>query len=372
MSKCFCHLNGYEVKDAKARKEIENVKSNIRQLSDITKKRFVCFGDSYLKGYTIGHVYYPTQSWGYKLQHRLGISDENFIMEGTTGGSFALEGGVHWQDQIDTLVVSNPETIDYIVLVGGTNDYESTRENLLNAVSLFASKCRAKFPNAVIVMGCIVGHVRHWGLDKGFTTINNYKTACMQNGIAFMGGLENTVRHLAYYQTDYLHVNETCQEIICDGIENFLLGGCIDTKIVGLAEFSAPTGTTHTFSQNNMITGINNDTAFLKNNLRTIVTLNGSTVKFDGSMFPIATVEKCDIIGRDDSPFQYPIQVTIQTGGTNPAFMVVSGELIIRDFNLYLSLYKLKADGSNWEDSIQPTAIILPPFYIEHTLCMNM
>lgn len=338
---------------------------------DISKKRFVCFGDSYLLGYQADKTYDVTQSWGYKLQKRLGIPDSNFIRTGTTGGSFALENGVHWQDQVDSLAVSKPETIDYVILIGGTNDYESTKDNITNNITLWASKCRLKFPNAKLVVGCIVGHTRYWGLDKTKNTIMNYKSACMQNRIAYISGIENTVRHMAYMQSDYIHVTADGQELITDSIENFLLGSSLDLKVTSVAPFSAPDGTTHTFSNNSVITGINNDTAYLKNNLATIVTLNGTIIKFDSTPVAIAKIVNSDIIGRDDYPCQFPISVTIQTKKT-PVYMQVNGYFVIKDNVLYLCLYKLLDNGSNWETAFAPQSIIIPPFYFEHTLCMGI
>lgn len=370
--KCFCHLNGYKVKDADARKGIEEVKKELKNASaDVTKKRFVLFGDSYLAGYQVGGTYAPTQSWGHKLKQRLGLNDEDCVLAGMTGGSFALAGGTHWQDQVDGLDVTNPETINYVVVVGGTNDYESTTDNIMSGVTLFAERCRAKFPNAKIVMGCIVGHTRHWGLAKTQATIYNYKKACMANRIAYMAGLEYTVRHMKYMQSDTLHVTESAQELICDGIENFLLGGAIDTKVYEGVQFSAPPNTEHTFSVNNLVTGINNGTAFLKNNAQTIVTLNGTTVYFNGAQIPIALIEHSDVVGRDDFPCQYPCTVVLQLAG-GKTYMTASGYFEMRDTTLYLSLFKMKDDQSNFLDSIQPAAIIIPKFYFEHTLCMGI
>lgn len=371
--KCFCHLNGYVVKDATARKDLENVNTNIAKIKNknLASKRFVVFGDSYLLGYQVGAVYDETQSWGYKLQTRLGISNENFCRTGTTGGSFANPNGTHWQDQVEAVSIASPETVDYVVLVGGTNDYESTYTDLENAITIFANKCRAKFPNALIAIGCIVGHTRHWGITKTFNTILNYKKACLKNGIAFMSGIEYTVRHMAYMQSDTIHVKEEAQELICDAVENFLLGGAIDTKTMSTTMFK-PYGTTgHTFSTNSLVTGLNNGTAWIKNNQPSIVMLNGTTVYYNGNLIPIAIIEDNNIIGRDDFPCQYPVNITIQkAGGTS--YVYLPATLIFKDTTMFLSIQKLKDDGSNWLDADQPAAIIIPAFYYEHTLCAGI
>lgn len=34
--KCFCHLNGYAVKDSTARKEVEEIKEHLGVLSNVT------------------------------------------------------------------------------------------------------------------------------------------------------------------------------------------------------------------------------------------------------------------------------------------------------------------------------------------------
>lgn len=357
-------LNGYDLEDAKAREKI--AKAN-----DLTTKRYILFGDSYLTAYQVGGTYAPEQSWGTKLQQRLGIADEDFIKTGTTGGSFAKPDGVHWQDQVDSLSVSSPETIDHIILVGGTNDFESDGVAIKNAITIFADKCRAKFPNAKLSIGCIVGHTRHWGIPETLNTITHYKKGCMLNKIAFMSGIEYTVRHMAYMQSDTIHVTEDAQELICDAVENFLLGGSIDTKVYGQAPFAAAPGTEHTFSTNSVISGINNGTAFLKNNQQSICSLNGTTVYFNGALIPIALIANSDIVGRDDFPCQYPTTVSMQLSG-GKTYMTASGHFTIKDTTLYLSLFKLKEDGSNWLDPITPSSITIPQFYFEHTLCAGI
>lgn len=206
---------------------------------DITNKRFIFMGDSYAEGaictglnpstYTRNYA----DGWMSKLITYLGLDSDHAIASPTGGASFALTGGQHWQDLLTTLggTVTNPGTVDYIVVMGGANDFGETEASILTGMASFENVRHTYFPNATVLIGMIGNVNRSYGQANTLKTFNAYKNGCTANGFIFMSGMENISHWPDYMGIDFLHMTANGYTAIAKAANDFIRGSGVDFKI---------------------------------------------------------------------------------------------------------------------------------------------
>lgn len=195
MSECFCHFNGYEVKDAAARRDIaehakklseQSVKLDSQQdqilqngdqicnmqseaqllqkLAAFSLKNVVCIGDSFLDGALYGSEQASygrnLHGWGRYLKDMAQTDNPDAIFryefsEGYAGFAAIGQGeyGVDFKGQIELYNNSMNDTekqaVETVIIVGGVNDCLQGKKAIIWET---VNKAKSVFLNAKIVV----------------------------------------------------------------------------------------------------------------------------------------------------------------------------------------------------------------------------
>lgn len=210
--------------------------------NDIKNKRFIFMGDSYAQGAictnwtgdfnTATYTRNYSDGWMSKLITILGLDSDHAIASPTGGASFALTGGQHWQDLLTTLggTVTDPDTVDYIVVMGGANDFGETASAISNGMAAFKLAQDQYFPNATVLIGMIGNTNRYYAQANILKTFNAYQEGCRSNGFIFMTGMENISHFSSYMGLDFLHLTANAYTAIARNAADFIRSGSVDFK----------------------------------------------------------------------------------------------------------------------------------------------
>ena len=182
--KCFCHFNGYQVKDATARRSIEEqaakieeqaakieeqAEENIKSIQEVKPKvapfsldNVVCIGDSFLDGaMPVSDGYVSGHGWGKYLEEMAkndnpkamflrGLAEgwSGFMTKGLedhTGHTYAELVS----EQASVLGDDERKAVNTVIMIGGVNDVSAGKTiNITDAVET----AKSEFPNAKIVL----------------------------------------------------------------------------------------------------------------------------------------------------------------------------------------------------------------------------
>lgn len=164
MSKCFCHLNGYEVKDAKARKSLEET---TKKVDALTNRKIIVVTDSY--GVPVREDNGSYGSWVDMLSQKYDVFK---IASG--GAGFVSYFNNTFLNLLRGSTINNKDTYTDIIVAGGVNDAgDSTKPitnvAISNAIIEFCNYCKTTFPNARVHIACV----------GGITPKSNLKERCL-------------------------------------------------------------------------------------------------------------------------------------------------------------------------------------------------
>lgn len=169
-NKCFCHLNGYEVKDAKARKDIEKINDKTG------KKKILLIGDSYSVPVYDEGGNFPSYS-DLLLQKFDGYK----IASG--GAGFVSYFGNKFINLLKAEIdnIANKEDYTDIIVSGGLNDagdstVQITGIDIANAIKEFCSYANTHFPKAKIHIACIGNLTYYMGNENMARMVTFYDT----------------------------------------------------------------------------------------------------------------------------------------------------------------------------------------------------
>lgn len=161
MDKCFCHFNGYQVKDATARADIEKLKLSISAPA-FSLDNVVCIGDSFLDGCLSGgelsNYGRNLHGWGRYLEDAARAENPNAVFryahsEGGSGFNTAGEFGNTFMGQImnhrQDMTDAEALAVKTVIIVGGVNDVNAGR---IITIWDTVNAAREYFPNAKIVV----------------------------------------------------------------------------------------------------------------------------------------------------------------------------------------------------------------------------
>lgn len=169
MSKCFCHLNGYEVKDAKARKSLEET---TKKVDVLTNRKIIVVTDSY--GVPVREDEGSYGSWVDML-----LQKYNGTKIASGGAGFVSYFNNRFINNLRAANLENKETYTDIIVAGGVNDAGDantpiTRDAISNAIIEFCNYCKINFPNAKIHIACIGGITPRSNLkERSLNLLNN-------------------------------------------------------------------------------------------------------------------------------------------------------------------------------------------------------
>ncbi len=171
-NKCFCHLNGYEVKDAKARRDIEKTRSDIEK---IVNKKILVIGDSYAVPVRDDDETATFPSYADLLLQKF---DGYKIASG--GAGFVSYFGNKFINLLKSDInnISNKDDFTDIIVAGGLNDTgDSTVPisgvEISNAIKEFCAYANSQFKNAKIHIA-FIGNMTYYmnQPDRGYNMYN--------------------------------------------------------------------------------------------------------------------------------------------------------------------------------------------------------
>ena len=254
--KCFCHLTigneSYQVKDSVARQGISNLDSKIddtkteinNEISEMDGRvseletpatdKYIFIGDSYGVGYTPdGDV----TSWCDILANKLKLGSNDYYKICSKGAGFVATGSggkTFLQILTDSInTIENKDLVKYIIVGGGYNDanYNSSFEDIRNAIELFTTYCNTNFPNSKIYIACFGYNTNktNEGGDVRDKLINvvipAYKSTPNGNNPSIYIENSNLILHSTdLFSSDGFHPNNSGQNVIANKLFTALHG----------------------------------------------------------------------------------------------------------------------------------------------------
>ena len=213
-----------EMDDAQA-----DILTNTADIIDINNfihfHNIICISDSYGLVQDGDGLY-----WDEILKRALGISDANFHRSAVNGSGFTDHSGQPtFLDQLQTIdpSISDKTKITDIIVVGGCNDRDSTKAQILSDISAFCTYVKTNYTRAHI-------HIAHAGriwseaeLPKFANITVPIYSRCGLYGARYLKGSENIMHQLSLFNADKIHPNaDGVREIGIAVTEGFLTGTC--------------------------------------------------------------------------------------------------------------------------------------------------
>lgn len=313
------NINGYDLKDEKARNEIDILKNKNR--------KYIFIGDSYADGYTEVGTF---QSWVDRIITKLNLTLNVNVFRNHLGGT----GFVNSVDNktfltlLTDLNITDKESITDIVVLGGFNDRTHLHETIINAIQTFIDRAKELYPNATVHIGEI-----GWStLQQRRKEIGKMISNCYRK-IPLMGGrhiknIEFSLHNYEWLTDDYGHPNGDGQESIANHLYEYLTTGFTNVDLVEKET---------TFGDTVLLTSVKDDKVFLSHGYMYL------TYNFTLSMIGTYLIDVPYIKGKVQ--FQRNGVVWKQEGGyENVQFMFE-----INEGKLYVNIFDINSNGDNYK-----------------------
>lgn len=231
------------------------------------KANIIMIGDSYLEA--SGSV----TNYGVQLQSLM--PDANIYLYPDAGSGFTSIGqlGYTFEGLLDNAIADHgTDAIDYVFVIGGSNDRGQTQTNIINAMATFLNKAHTAFENAKLCVG-MCGWTRisssYPSSDKlaFLNALEAYKK-CTNYNAAYIDGIEYVMHDYSNYYDDG-HPNTTLQGRIARFIYQYLMNGHATDFVIETSTYAyASNVSTNVFSQDMAIHAT-------RNGSRTIVRIGG-------------------------------------------------------------------------------------------------
>lgn len=208
------------LKDATARKSIENLTKDVNELKTGAIKdtdKWIVISDSY------GSIYPYEESAGTKtffeyMREISGRTTENLISQCYSGCGFInTAGGGTFLQKFTAFSNSfaNKGEITKIVVAAGRNDYISDYNTVFDAMKSFYTYCKQNYPNAEIMYGFIANGdgVNNGTLDQLEMVYNAYKNS-IEYGATYLHGTEAILKNKECLENDGCHPTLTGKKMI--------------------------------------------------------------------------------------------------------------------------------------------------------------
>lgn len=331
MSNCFCHFNGYEVKDAAARSSIETLDAQVN------KRRFILIADSYGVGITYGD---DVTGWTTLFKSKLGLSDTDCIISQEGGSGFIGNVDETFQDLLEKANATSPETITDIVVAGGYNDATKGIENVVNAIIAFCDKAKELYPNAKIHIGMVAtSTAKSATMKDNIVNTSLYAYCGLLSGAdyAYMSNVENVLRlnPAAWMSADEIHPTAVGYHGVANAIIHAVNGGFVSGSRKFPITLTPAEGVT--IIESNIQMAIVNDSARIE--------IQRLAVNVQGNINPGAyfTIGEFDFPMSGNNP--YMGAVAVGYGKNADGFVNVIGTMTIAENKLFLKLHNTKATG---------------------------
>lgn len=334
-------------------------------LDELRRSRYVVIGDSYAGGYTPETGSVEANGWPGRLKAALSVVSNDFIVSHAGGTGFANPGGgTTWGDTINTIAVTSPETINYVIFCGGYNDASKTDTEIQNGMVSAINNAHSRFPNAKVFVGWIgmsfADIASYLAIRRAY---KNYVKFEKQLDYIYLKGIQYVLHKESQFSaTDKYHPNELGNQDVADAILRCLITGSDSMLYEKSVSLKFKSGT----SADSAVSAYE-----LKDGHMTIYT-NGTTLRFTGGSAVTLNQYKLPLFASDVSAFlktenddskAFSAMVNFTESGTSK-YKALNG-LLTRGDDGYLCWKITDAnDGNNNFRTVTINNIQLPPLKI--------
>jgi len=183
------------------------------QFNNLKDARFVAITDSF-------GVYQNANGRNFleEVQNILGISNDNFFID--YHGSYGFKND-EFLSILQGMTITDPDSIDYVICVGGNNDRGSTAAQIQTGIKNFCDYTRTNFPKAKIVIGYDAWNENMAGIyaDRAYT---EYKNSCGINNAEFAD--MQSALHRFGLTSDGIHPTASGVDRLTASLMNYLTG----------------------------------------------------------------------------------------------------------------------------------------------------
>lgn len=365
----FSKLNGYDVKDKKAREDLDELNTTVEQhsemltelINNIENKKYIFIGDSYGDGYSPDGT---TTSWMYQLRNLMGLTSSNCLVASHGGAGFA-NPSYPFADIIDDLTADNDVTD--ILIAGGYNDLSFSKQVIIEGMTTVKQKINNKFPNAKIYIAFIGGSLNDNHGDIHLRK-SYYIEGCISLGFTYLPNIEYVLFDSRLFSSDGIHPNQSGQNAISNALYQALNGGY---KYTGFYDLTLDTATSN-FNDTTFPLHLysNNDISYLTNYSNVLV-FNASTpfeLNYKGNFKLGKLTTRYGIIGsKYTSNLRFNIGSIVVRSTSNPAgYYTVPAQIFINeDGDVYVTLIPMTTDDhSNYQSYESVSQVQIPMFTI--------
>ena len=326
-------------------------------IQKIREKKFVVIGDSWGEGaiYISPGEYTRNISdgWIIKFKNELNIPTNNFIYSAYGGGGFVARSSAGtFTDIFNNISLSNPETVDYVIVMGGTNDYNQNQSDVYSGIANFCNAVRNKCPNATIMIGMC--GIQRFGttISKMINMLQYYTFGAINNGAVYIRGIENICKHSAFIGGDGLHMTADGYTYLAKCLAQFMVSTNINYHAASICTTTPPSG--RTFS-GTITTGIDNDVAYLYVDDCIYEKGSGDNLTFyrNGTWNGIVNINETDILGRTDiATLGVPTKTTCIFQVPGNTFEIREVDVRISGGSLQIRWFELNDSKTGFKDAL--------------------
>ena len=323
---------------------LDTVKRTYNKLSGI---KIICIGDSYGEGYAPSTGTVASNGWGQQLKSLLGLSGGSYYESMISGaGASSQRNGGGYAQQLASLSasISNKDEIDWIVVMGGVNDIESTASLVKQGFVDLAEEAN-NYPNAKILLG-FIGNNRSDTSDfnKIPGLVKLYMQGAESNGFAYAHNIEFTLSNPSLLDSDGIHAVKQGNADIAKNVFMCMMTGSCNVYHTGYAS----------------VTGSGNGTIkFVTHNDTTFLYLSALNASWSSSYPSIAGNNGAIKLGDvgsglpymgNSSTTNYLCNVVAVIGYNDPSrkFGVFAGAIYIANGSIYFKTSNVTANGDNY------------------------
>lgn len=225
-------IQGFMIKDAKARNDIEEINKTITGANEIN----ILIGDSYLFGVSDDGVL--VKNWGNFLKNKMKWNDSNTIIGCEGGAGFCATSISTQHTNFLGLFkniegnISDAQKVKRIIVCGGYNDNTYSYDQICTKINEFLNYVTEKYTNAEIYIGMIGNRNGTTGDDMNirFNLISKvlvaYKVSAnnYSNKTHYLTNIECCLHDYSLFNNDKTHPNENGYKNIGNQIANIISG----------------------------------------------------------------------------------------------------------------------------------------------------
>lgn len=205
----------------------ENHEELSRVINRLETRRFILIADSYGVGTSGGGA---VSGWTSIFKTNLHLDDVNCYISQIGGSGFVGNVETTFENLLETVNASSPETITDIVCCGGWNDADDNVASITTAINSFCDKAKTLYPNAKIHIG-MVGASTDTSPTRKKALFNNslkaYSGTLNESDYHYLENVENILRvnPNSYMSSDNIHPTLLGYQALAHGIIKAVNGG---------------------------------------------------------------------------------------------------------------------------------------------------